>query len=243
MVRTFLILSLVATLKGELITLTVVPNNLSTSTYSTDNGSAVVEITNSGTVEADIILDPFTRNPTNVTFMGGTLFYSDANSVYTPNTLPQTDNLILNFTNVSGSLGTINPNSPVDPITGALVNDDHTTGLTSGNLYAEYQIEFLGSLVPRFLPDHRFFTPPRSAPFLAPTPSPRRLPPPGRSLIPSKSLLPPSPIPLPETSTILALISSSPGKVVFLRSAAFNFLHQPFKAGPTSIKRSTNHLS
>ena len=92
--------------------------------------------------------------------MGGTLFYSDANSVYTPNTLPQTDNLILNFTNVSGSLGTINPNSPVDPITGALVNDDHTTGLTSGNLYAEYQIEFLGSLVPRFLPDHRFFTPP-----------------------------------------------------------------------------------
>jgi hypothetical protein len=164
-VRVFLILSLVATLKGELITLTVVPNNLSTSTYSTDNGSAVVEITNSGTVEADITLDPFTRNPTNVTFIGGTLFYSDANSVYTPNTPPQTDNLILNFANVSGSLGTINPNSPVDPITGALVNDDHTTGLTSGNLYAEYQIEFLGSLVPIFSQTTDFSTTPQISPF------------------------------------------------------------------------------
>lgn len=107
MVRVFLILSLVATLKGELITLTVVPNNLSTSTYSTDNGSAVVEITNSGTVEADITLDPFTRNPTNVTFIGGTLFYSDANSVYTPNTPPQTDNLIISGEGGFSAIGTL----------------------------------------------------------------------------------------------------------------------------------------
>ena len=134
----------VLTLSAETVTLLVDEENASTTTYITNKGSSVATVTTTGTIELDLKIDPLTRKPSEATFTGGTLFYSDAESIYTPTTPPAEENLIITNSDLEGQLATTQPNAAIDLLTGLLDNEDHTTSLNSGTLDIEFQIILFG---------------------------------------------------------------------------------------------------
>lgn len=132
-------------LTAEPVTLQVDPDNSTTVTYQTENGISVSNIITTGTIETDLQFDPVTRTPTEVTFTGGTLFYSDSESVYTPNSPPPVESLIITSSGNEGQLATLQPGSPIDPSTGILTNENHTTSLSKGTFNIEFDLIFLGN--------------------------------------------------------------------------------------------------
>lgn len=124
------------------VILTVDPSSASTTTVSTASGRAVRQTVFSGQVPAEIVLHPVTRKPQGFRFEGGTLSYSDATSVYTPNVPPAVEDLAFTSTGLSGPITSLPGLPAVDPVTGRLGNLDHFQTISTGTLRSVYQLFF-----------------------------------------------------------------------------------------------------
>jgi hypothetical protein len=143
----------------------LVVGGMSSTIYETAKGFAQSDTDFSGVILADVELEALTGKPAVFRFTGGLLEYSDGETVYTPNQMPQVEELTFTSTGLAGPLVSLSTAPVVDPVTGLLTNADHVQNLTQGTLRTEYRVLVNGFWLTLFNDTRDFSINPESNPF------------------------------------------------------------------------------
>lgn len=111
----------------------------SSTIYKTDLGIAQSNTLFSGVLMADVELEVGTGRPEVFRFTGGAVNYSDGVTTYSPDQIPQVEELRFTSVGIAGPLVSLSAMPAVDPVTGLLSNADHLQNLTKGTLRTEYR--------------------------------------------------------------------------------------------------------
>jgi len=163
MKRCWLMLLSVGQLVGAPVELVV--GGMSSTIYETATGAAQSNTNFSGVLLAEVELEAATGNPEVFRFTGGLLEYSDGETTYTTNQIPQVEELTFTSAGLAGPLVSLSAAPAVDPVTGLLFNADHVQDLTQGTLRTEYRVLFNGFWVTLFDETRDFAVTPESNPF------------------------------------------------------------------------------
>lgn len=128
------------------VALEVDPSSQSTLTVAIGSGQAVGTMTHWGTLNARIDLDPITAEPQTVSFSGGSLHYSDGESVFESDE-DGIERLYLTRTGMSASPDTLVEAGSIDSVTGALDNLEHLLRLNTGTLEILYGYAYSGGVL------------------------------------------------------------------------------------------------
>ena len=132
--------------------------------YYTSGGQAYTDSSVSGLIEVEIGLNPLDARPESLEFVGGSVFYSESETVYSPNQLPKVEELRFTTMNLQGPLMTLTPGAAISE-TGLLDNADHTQSFTSGTLRTEYRALLFNDWVTLFDATRDYSLEPEVRPF------------------------------------------------------------------------------
>lgn len=117
--------------------------------YYTSGGQAYTNSSVGGLIEVELGLDVLDAKPETFEFVGGSVSYSDSETVYSPNQLPKVEELRFTTANLEGPLGTLTSEAQVAE-DGLFSNADHTQSFTFGTLRTEYRVLLIGTWVTLF---------------------------------------------------------------------------------------------